>query len=268
MSIRYATYAAIPGINWTTLKNAATSAFTYKYFVKHASPDTAARLFGRAVHAMTLEPEEFDADWVITDLERRGTNDWKSFVAKHPGKEIVKRRELDKWTLAVEAVMEHPEAAELLDGSYREQIMRWTDEVTGLACKGRIDAMSGRGMPDLKTCGKLKDFPRDIERMRYDAQIAFYHDGLLSAQGLDLHPYIIAVESKPPHEVGVFDMAAGLENGRRHYRELLEVVKKCTESDEWPGRCPGITEYIPSAYMYPDPDDEIIFPEDEEGANA
>ena len=261
--MNHATYSGLPGINWSVLKHMDTSAMLYDYVRRHGSPDTAARLFGRAVHKLTLEDEEaFDADWILTDIERRGTNEWKDLVKANPGKEIIKQTEFDHWMPAVDKVLGHPEALALLEDTHREQILQWVDGITGQDCKGRADALGATGLIDLKTCGPLRKFEREIERMRYDAQLAYYHDGILAASGMDLHPWIIAVEGKAPHDVAVFDMEHGLATGRRHIGELLELVKGWRERNEWPGRCPGISEYVPSAYLYPDPDDELTFAED------
>lgn len=260
--MNYRTYADLPGVNWSTLKHADTSGLAYHHAVVYGSPDTTSRLFGRAVHALALEADGFDNDWILTDIERRGTNDWKELQDANPDKEIIKRTELDRWMPAVDAVLEHPDAMALLEDAHREQVMQWTDPITGLPCKGRVDALGPRGLVDLKTCGPLKDFAREIERMRYDAQLSFYDAGVFETCGIHLPPFIIAVEGKAPHDVAVFDMEHGLATGRLHIGELLERVQDWKKRNEWPGRCPGISEYVPSAYLYPDPDDELTFAED------
>jgi hypothetical protein len=67
-NITDAEYRAADGVNWSRLKIIRESPLHYK--MKPDRPDTAALGMLRAIHALVLEPEEFDRDFAIFDGRR------------------------------------------------------------------------------------------------------------------------------------------------------------------------------------------------------
>ena len=120
----------------------------------------------------------------------------------------------------------------------------WTDEATGLVCKARADFLSHWcAVVDLKSAADLS--PRFLSRavnLGYPCQMAHYRNGAIASGIWVREPdcVIVAVESKSPHDVGVFRLdEETLEYGAKKVAELLAKVHECTGSGKWPGRYPG-----------------------------
>jgi hypothetical protein len=239
-------YAAIPACNWSSLKNLGVSPLYYRWRLAHPEPRKQAFVFGGAVHTLLLEPEKFNARYGVFDGTRRG-KEWDHWQAINPGVESLKPAELERVEACVEAVRAHRVAAKLLSHGRREEVVTWTDEVTGLACKGRLDWIRPDLIVDLKTTRDPAPpkFERATASYGYAAQVAMYHDGAVAARLIpgDERPYLIAVKSAHDHDVAVFQLTPeALEAGRRIYRGLMRKLIECTEADYWPGVAPDLVQ--------------------------
>jgi len=245
-------YRSIDAVNWSTLKEMRKSPRHYLHAVQRERTDTRAMLLGRAGHTAILEPDRFLLDYVMFGGDRRAGKVWDAFAEENAGKEILK---LDEYQLALEmrnAVEKHPRAVDLLSSGTAEVALQWTDEKTGLACKGRVDwtDASRRIFVDVKTAADIESakFASAAARLGYHGQLAMYRRGLEATHGRTFDGYLIAVENKAPHDVAVFRYdedvmyAADCEVG-----ELLARVAQCRASGEWPGQYPGETSlYLPA----------------------
>jgi hypothetical protein len=232
-----AAYDAIAAVRWSHLKHMDRSPLHYRHATTAPRRDTPAFRFGRAVHVLCLEPERWAADYVTWDGIRRGKS-WDAFEAEHAGREILTADESERAMAIASAVRSHPVASTHLKAGIKEGAIQWVDEETGLACKGRFDALGGR-LVDLKSAADVdpQRFAASVYRYGYHGQLAFYADGL-AANGiaLDGDPVIICVESVEPHDVVVYTADPFVvDQGRQMYRRLLARVKECTERGEWPG---------------------------------
>jgi len=154
-----------------------------------------------------------------------------------------------------EAVRSHRKAGPLLKGIRCEETVTWTDPITGMVCKGRLDGIGPIYLLDLKATSKpigreVKfGFGRQASDLLYHGQFAWYHDGALLAKVLPtdaVRPWVIVCTADPPHDVRVDRVkAAALESGRRLYRRLLDTLHACTVADYWPGACPDEGEWEP-----------------------
>jgi len=237
-------YRDILALNWSSLKHMASSAKLYRWRIDHPRPDTPALDLGTAVHCAVLEPDTFDDRYIVRpkgiDLRKKAGKEWKASI--DPDKPLLSYDQ--GW--AVEhirrAVAEHPIAAEILEGTRREETVTWT--IDGVACKGRVDAIAPDRLVDLKTTSKgLARFERDTASMLYHCQLAWYADGCDDANLLpvDAPVYIIAAETVEPYDVGVYCLPPEvLEVGRATYERLLGYWCECTRADRWPGQCPGL----------------------------
>jgi hypothetical protein len=238
-------YSAIRAVNWSTLKWLAMSPLYYQHMLAAPPPKKPkpAFVFGGAFHTATLEPEKFDARHAaFTGKQRRGAA-WKEWQAAHPGVDALKPAELVRAKRMAELVRDkkrNPVSAELLRYGCREEVLRWTDPMTGLACKGRLDWLRPDLVADLKSTSAKT--PRQFERQCVDygylGQVAFYHDGATAALRIDGNdrPYIIAVQVFEPHDVFTFQLDdEALAVGRSQYQRLLHRLDECIAADFWPG---------------------------------
>lgn len=240
-------YIEIPALNWSTLKWLSKSPAHYLHATTNGRPDTATLKRGRATHVATLEPETFAARYSVWPHPRRG-KDWEEFEARmlSASVEVLKRGEAELAQTLALAVRAHQPAARYLTGCLTEQMIQWTHrrpEVNGLegyevACKGRLDAVGPEGIVDLKTArdGSPTGFAREVIRLEYHVQAAWYVDGYREMTGRELPWAWVVVEVAAPHVVQVYRADEETLNlGRARYRELLDLLHVCQRDNFWPG---------------------------------
>lgn len=214
--------------------------------VRGAPPkDTKSLRFGSLIHAAIVQPHEFDRMYHVVDLARLNTNDgaYKQAQEKACGREIVRRPDFDEACRIRDAVMAHPTAREILCGPVEtEQSVYWTDEVTGLPCRGRVDIMRRdmRVLADLKSCEDASPlgFPRTMAEYGYDWQDAFYRDGVSGVPGGFVPDafLFIPVEKSAPYLTAVFEIdPVDIRDARSDVRKALDLFNDCLRADEWPG---------------------------------
>lgn len=238
-------YEAIDACNFSTLKELRRSPLHYAYRLREPRKDTKTLAMGRAVHAAVFEPDRFPLDYALWDGERRGKA-YAEFCEQHPAQTILKAEEYRTALAIRDAVRSHPVARPALTPpGEAEKAITWTDEATGLRCKGRLDWWRIGLLCDLKT---TTDVDRDrfqalAYRMGYHAQLALYRAGLV-ANHLDAPvPRIIAVESAPPHDVAVFPLDDDLlYAGELLCTDLLAKAAAFRFSGLAPGRYPEEVE--------------------------
>ena len=232
-------YSAIKALNWSTLRNMAVSPLLYKYRLARPQPRTATLTVGTAIHCALLEPDKFAGT-------RRGKA-WDEWQEEHPGVESLKPAEAERVRLSAAAVRGHRVASRLLDGCRVEESTTWTDPDTGLACKGRLDAIAPHYVVDLKSTRdpSPRAFERSASDMLYHGQLGFYADGAVVSGKVTgcAPPYIIAVQSAEPYDCAVYQLTPEtLAAGRALYRSLMRRLQQCIEADFWPGVCPDLEQ--------------------------
>lgn len=184
----------------------------------HDEPPTPAMQFGKDFHAACLEPRKYKP----ATSTKKGREDAETIAAM------------------VKAVFAHPVASSLLQRGRAEVTARWCDPGTGIECKARADLYCPelRTIVDLKSTGdaSAEEFSKSVARFGYHAQAAMYLDGFsLVGPRCDTFAFI-AVEKSPPHLVAVYVLdEAALLMGARRIARGLETLKRCLETDEWPG---------------------------------
>lgn len=246
-------YADIQAVNWTTLKEMRRSPLHYRHRLANPLTDSIRLALGRATHTAILEPDKFALEYAVYGGERRAGKEWEAFRAAHAGRTIIKTDEYETCLAMRDAIKRHAVASSILASGEAEKVIAWTDEATGLPCKGRIDWLTQWSITDLKSTADLDPlrFAATTARLGHHLQLAFYRRGLRAITGLDYPVQIVAVESSPPHDVAVFNVDdATLFAGDEEIGELLERVKACRESGNWPGRYPvETTLQLPSWAM-------------------
>ena len=240
--------------NWSTIKLVGVSPKHYVAALQQPREDTDALQTGRAIHTAIYEPEEFEKRYLVSPRFNRAMKDetalskgydggreaYAAFMALAVKEEAeIIPAETRRIAIAVrDSLHADPVTGPMIRGGYSEQSLEWTDEETGMPCRGRVDHVNGR-LSDLKTTthdGLLR-FPREIAKYSYHGQIAFYSDGL-AACGIEVEhpPAIIAVEKAAPYDAVVYELGAReLDAGRRMYREYLRTIQRCAENGDWPG---------------------------------
>jgi PDDEXK-like uncharacterized protein DUF3799 len=261
VSQTYAEYDKLPGINWSRLRSLAISPKRFRYDCTHPRAETAYFRVGRAMHCYVLERDDFSRLYIPYEGVRRGKV-WEEFKEKNASATILSADEYVRAVGAAEAILRHPVASSLIESGYREHVIRWTDQETGIECRGRLDLANGK-LVDLKSAADLhpRRFPAKAVNLGYLSQLAWYLDGYV-ATGAEVEdePILIVVESVPPHDVVVYRVPANvLEIGRTEYRRLLCLLRDCQIADYWPGQAEDIVELVvPEWAWHRDPLDLVI----------
>lgn len=261
-------------LNWSTLRYMATSPRLLAWRRDHPRPDTPALRLGRAIHCAALEPDEFVMRWVVAGQCEAATKGgggcrsggslyldghWYCRVRGHApegagdvpeGIEVIGADEHALTLQCAESVHSFAPAAELLETGEAERRIEWTDDESGIACRGRVDWLDrGRGLlADLKSTRRetMRDLVGDAARNGYHGQLAWYHDGLIAAGLIPAdapRPAIIAVQTVEPYDVVVGRLSqVSLAAGRIWYRDLLRRYSECVAAGWWPGIAPEVVE--------------------------
>lgn len=214
--------------------------------------ETPALTLGKALHCRVLEPQEFGRRYTIApNIDRRtkeGKQLWENFMQEADGLTILTREQDDAIERMNAAIYSHPAARYLLQQEGDSELMvNWTDEVSGIPCRGIFDRLTvGNIAIDLKTTDDAspKGFARSCHKYRYHVQAAFYTDGHLQATGEPLEGFFfIAVEKSEPHLVAVYYLNADdIQRGREQYRDDINKFTACLAADEWQGYGDGVQE--------------------------
>lgn len=232
-------YAKMTGINWSTLKEMRKSPLHYQHRLSTPMEDSPRLAMGRAIHTAILEPDRFVLEYAVWTGDRRAGKEWDAFKSANTGRTIIKEDEYATCLAARNAVKRHAIASAIVQDGEAEKGITWTDEATGLPCKGRIDWLTQYAVVDVKTTADLDPvrFGATAARLGYHCQLAFYRRGMKAITGMDYPVQIVAVESSAPHDVAVFSLDESvLYAGDEEVSELLARVRACRESNSWPGR--------------------------------
>jgi hypothetical protein len=254
-TMSFATYRAIKAVNYSSLKHlhvgqkdgaSILSPLRYRYFADRpdAQKETDAMRLGKATHTAVFEPDRLLLEYVVCSCPDRKRKSHQACKARAVGRTLITEAQYETALAIRDAVRSHPLAAPYLERGEPEKTITWTDAVTGLRCKGRLDWLSTSYpcVVDLKTARDIdaRAFGAAAARMGYHRQLAMYVAGAV-ANDLLIVPraVIIAVENTPPHEVAVFTLNErddAFVAGAEEAAELLACLKSCIESGEWPGR--------------------------------
>lgn len=246
-------YRARPGVNWSRLKLARTSALHYRDTPPRK--DTASLGMLRAVHALVLEPEHFDRDFAVYEGRRdKRVKAYQAFLEGVGSRTVLSPKDADEARTISAAVLAYPPAAALINhpGAQTEAGLYWTDETTGLACKGRADLvilisdedgnLIEAWVIDLKTVRSCapRQMASDAARMGYHGQLAHYAAGVEDRFGVPVTRLgLLCVEGNAPHDVALYWLDDEAQDAGRALRDsLMQTVADAERTGDYPGQCP------------------------------
>lgn len=264
-----ALYHSGPGLSSSSVKKLIQSPLHYKDSVENREEATTEMIRGTIVHALLLEPEKFNEDFVIVDCARRAGKEYESAVKDNPTKTIIMRTEYQEAVAIQNAFSkqaeENPKLVEYLTGK-KELSFYWEDQKTGVTCKCRPDSLAVQGcVVDIKTTrdARLDSFQKSIIDFGYHISAAWYLRGvteIVSQLGANSQWKIpkefvfIAIESKAPYAVATYKMSVGSAAIRIANQLIDEALEKYCESvatESWPGYTKETLEIeLPNWYLY------------------
>ena len=217
----------------------------FRWVQDNGRPPKAAFDFGTAAHKAVLG---VGAEIVTVDAK-----DWRTKAAQEAqgaayadGKVPLLAGDVEHVEGMTTSLRQHPIASALLnpDAGRPEQSLFWTDPVTGVHLRARLDwlptASNGRMiLVDYKSTVSAEptSFAKSCANYGYHSQAAWY-SAAATTLGLaeDVAFVFIAQEKTPPYLVTVFELdAEALRIGRERNRRAIEVFRDCTEAGVWPG---------------------------------
>lgn len=243
-------FADYSAISQSALKDFADRRRKYEAYYVTRTQDrpepTDAMRKGTALHTALLEPDHFDELVVVypaSVLDKKGnctTNASDDFYNKHTalGQCVLKQSQYDGVRLMAESIKRVLGQWLDLDGS-KEKSIYWTDELTGLPLKMRLDWLVHSKQPvvfDFKstTDASPNEFRHACERLGYGIQQAQYVDGVEQAIGCTPLFYFVAVENKFPYACSINEIdSSSVEQARMYRNRLLGELKDCIVSQDW-----------------------------------
>lgn len=246
-NLTYEEYAAIQAVSRSLLAALASTPADAQQFLLGGGETTKALEFGIGSHCLMLEPKRFDAEFRIgPDVKlntKEGKAEWAAFTEKHQGKTHIRGADGLALLGMRDRLFQHPLASRLLTANgANEVVIVWRDGSSGLLCKLRLDRLikweGAQAIVDYKTTADAsrRGFPRSYGDYLYYMQEAFYCGGVQAVIGEPVPSFFfIAQEKKAPYKANVFRFPSyRVEQGRKLYRDLLEVYAACEKSGQWP----------------------------------
>lgn len=244
-------------VHFSTLKRIGDSGAQYLEALRGDSKSTPAQVLGTAVHSMVLGSRPGES--LVRYSGRRAGEEWEAFDASHLGATILNDAEWAKAEAVAGAVLRDPVARDYMAGARFEVPLSWDDN--GVACStSGIDIVTAHRIGDLKTARTthVETFQRQAFGLAYHAQLSWYRRGAL-ANGIDVSHgvFVVAVETCPPYEVVVHDLADDiLDIGERTVALWLERYRSYRDSHQWPGRAQSAVVWAAPSWAHGNDDDE------------
>jgi hypothetical protein len=243
-------------VHYSHLKRFAVSPLDYRHGVRE---DAAHLRKGSATHALTYG----NIPVAVYDGKRdKRVKEWTDFQIQHAGSVIVNRKEYNLAAAMSSAVLKS-------DLVQRLGLLRRPDAVIETEILWTYDDVPFSSTPDLhcpdfgvdlKTtqCAHPRRFERDVMKYQYHAQGAIYKKAIQAEYGYTPKDwYIIAVESKPPHDVVVYKLSeAILALGERSVCGWLSQLRACQGANHWPGYSDAVVEVAPPEWALDDEEAE------------
>lgn len=233
------------------------------YYVDHKTNKNL--IMGNLVHCLTLEPELFDTDYVVTPelkalpkvgllkdigreefdaqksmrlkIEEINKNVMDEFQNNLQGKQVIAQDVYSTAKKIAGSVLKDEFSTSLLEGAKIEQSIYWTHEATGIQCKARPDAWLGNIIIDLKTTadGSYRNFQRSAYNYGYFLQAGMISEALKSV-GVEMEKFIIlSVEKVEPYATATFVLDDdSIQYGIDLFNKLMQDFKQCKDDNRWP----------------------------------
>jgi exodeoxyribonuclease VIII len=287
--INWQDYCELKRMNASTIVHGAKSMLHLKRAIDGGFPEeTDAMRLGTGIHALLLEPDEFESRFVVMPAyeldadnlraakrkdepiesrktKSKATNYYEAkvdkFIANNSDRTILTRKQYDQALHCIESISSRPYIVERLKECEREVTL--LGSVANVPFKGRLDLLRTKRplIIDLKTTANIDKhaFGRTFMNLQYDWKLAIYRE--LATQQLGKRPDVAVITVEPS---GDYDCAyvpvpeIVLDNA---WSKVLTTVGKYIQAknkNEWPGVDGGKDRYelaVPNWAM--DDDEEM-----------
>ncbi len=252
----YHVYSSWDAINQSFLKDMDETPATAIYNKTHRDPDEDEKSHyrtGRAMHAMTTQPELFEKEYVIkpgTYINEKGEEKkWngnatickdKMALWLSEGLTLLAPKEHDKAKGMADSLREHPLTRAFLEDGYYELSIVWVDEATGLTCKARFDAYKNGVILDWKSTKRAingTSMMYEATNFKYYLQMHHYEQAAIAADIAEFPQFeFFFVKSKAPYLCDHYKPDISLITaGKDEWERLMKRTARCMETGAWPG---------------------------------
>lgn len=238
-------YRLYPAISRSQLWKISESPEKFKYELDNPSKPTDTLIFGQAFHKLVLEPETFSNEFAVAPaVDRRtkaGKEEYAEFIENCRDKTVVSAETCEK-IIAMSSKLKSSDFVQKLLSGEREKPYFWTDDLTGEACKCRVDVINKIGdiplIIDVKTAtnADTDTFMRHALKYGYHVQAAMYREGAKANMGIEYGFVFIVIEKEPPYAVNIVQAdELFIRHGYNVYRDLLAIYHDCKTTGNWYG---------------------------------
>ena len=234
-----ADYHSSPGISKSGLDAINRSPAHFKYSAQREP--TRAMEIGTAIHTAILEPERFEAEYVLLKhVTDRRQSEYKDAVKERGSERVLVSTEAVKVAAMQESIYSNQAAKDLLNKPGKSELSFFAkDPQSGVLCKCRFDYLCfDKTAIDIKKTqdAQADAFSKSVANYRYHVQAAFYKDVFFWATGLPLGAFIfLAVEEESPNYSKPWILTPESESiGRIEYQANLVTYANCFKADNWP----------------------------------
>jgi exodeoxyribonuclease VIII len=234
----------------------------YKRFVtgEMKGQETDAMLLGSAVHMLALEPERFDAEYVVLDgpinqskkppgpygRDTKAFQKWLDAEMMQQCRKVLVREEFAESLAIAKAFQAHPtiaaimasRAEKLFESEYGLQYETSDGQTVDLKCKIDFVCPPERLIIDMKTTSDPSPYAWSwsAEDFGYHRQAAIYSDAMQAKYGEPFRFLFGVVRSKEPYEAAVYELdAESIQRGRVEYEALIEECIDRKAKNDWLG---------------------------------
>lgn len=168
---------------------------------------TTALEIGSAIHSFILEPEKFDSEYLVTDLDGR-SKEYKALIAENEGKTVIKSSIDDFLTMRKNVnslVYKNDTMKDIIERGEKEKVIFF--KLLGESCKGKLDLYYdhfSNTIFDLKTTDNALDFQRSVINYQYYRQAYYYTEGIAQITGMTPDFVFVALEKTKPFGVKMY----------------------------------------------------------------
>ena len=232
----------------------------YKRFItgEMKGQESDAMLLGSAVHMLALEPERFDAEYVVLDgpinksldppkpygRKTKAFDKWLDAETMQQSRKILIREEFADSLAIAKAFQAHPVIAAIMasraekffESEYGLQYEGSCNFRVDLKCKIDFVCPEARLIVDLKTTSDPSPYAWgwSAEDFGYHRQAAIYSDAMEAKYGGDFRFLFGVVRSKEPYEAAVYELdAESIKRGRSEYEALIAEYVDRKAINDW-----------------------------------
>ena len=219
--------------------------FYHEYYVNRAFEPTDKPFdkfeLGRAVHALILEPDVFNATYYCMDEKvNLTTKAGKEIMAKAQAeagnRKVLRAGEWEDIKAMAQSALMHPIWNKLKDGKVEQSIF-WNPLVcVDVQAKSRPDIYNDEYIIDVKTTESIKQFSKSIYNFGYHRQAAMQMDALYSLDKKSRQFLLFVVEKRAPYLTACFALTEdSIEQGREEYFQGVQEYADCMADNDWYG---------------------------------